>query len=86
MEVSTRLGSAQGGAVRAGALRSGWAVQDPKNVPGGFSLAYFSLAVQREVMSPSRAKLPLIIKTISLKRKPTNGQVDYLTSKTKYFT
>jgi hypothetical protein len=40
-EVSTRLGSAQGCAVRAGALKSGWAAQDQKNGRAAFLLLTF---------------------------------------------
>jgi hypothetical protein len=40
-EVSTKFGSAHGCAVRTGALRSGWAVQDKKMARAAFLLVTF---------------------------------------------
>jgi hypothetical protein len=55
MEVSTKFGSAQGCAVRTGALKTGGQCKI-KKWPGRHSFAYFALAVERKVKSPSRAK------------------------------
>jgi hypothetical protein len=48
MDDFIRLGSAHGCAVRAGALKSGWAVQDKKTSRNGILLVTFLLLLKEK--------------------------------------
>ena len=64
MDVFTKFGSAHGCAVRTGALKRDLFSKNKKR-PGRHSFAYFALAVERKVKSPSGRNYPNAIRVRS---------------------